>query len=650
MKILKSWLQKHIVETLPSDEQIEQALILKSSEVEGIEKIKVDSENGAVEDTVLDIKVLPDRAHYMLSHWGVAYDLCAVLNLNLKGNEVMLTEKGNDVKVKIETDLCNRYTATHISNIANNTSPTWLKNALEAIGSRSINGIVDATNFAMFDTGQPLHAFDADKVVGGITVRMANDGEEIQLLPERIMIDGKWEEKERILKLASSDMVIADDKGPLAIAGVKGGLRAVVTSETKNIILESASFNPVSVRRTSTKYNIRNDSSKRFENEISAHITTYGVSCFLRIIKEISPDCKIGLMSDVYKSLPEPWTISVNHRNIEAVLNFAITEKRVVEILEKLQCKVNVKDGEYDVTPPLFHLDLIIAEDIIDEIGRIEGLDKVQSILPNAKNNHKFSEGFLISEKIKDFFVKKGFSEIQTRSFTGKGDIEVAYPMASDKGFLRNSLQEGIVDSMNLAMSQAPLLGLDKIQIFEIGKTFPASGEELDLCFAISYIKKIKNKEQIIKTELESLFKELEAEIGMSLDSSVMAGCAYVKNLDKLNVKLNYKTIEKTDGSRIIFKRFSSEPFMVRDIALFVDGAESVENVQELINNSAKSVADKILVMGPDLFDQFEKDGKKSLAFRMIFQAFDRTLTDVEVNSFMEKVYGAVKGKGWQVR
>jgi phenylalanyl-tRNA synthetase beta chain len=650
MKILKSWLQKHIVETLPSDEEIEQALILKSSEVEAVEKIKVNGDSGVVEDTVFDIKVLPDRAHYMLSHWGIAYDLCAVLNLTLKNENLEMPEKGNDVKVKVETDLCNRYSATLITGIENKTSPIWLKNALEAIDARAISGIVDATNYVMFDTGQPLHAFDADKVVGGITVRMAKDGEGIQLLPERIMVEGKWEEKERILKLTSSDMVIADDKGPLAIAGVKGGLRAVVTAETKNIILESASFNPVSVRRTSTKYNIRNDSSKRFENEITAHTTGYGISCFLKLIKEISPKCKLGLMSDVYKKLPEPWTISVTHKNIEAVLNFSISEKRVVEILEKLLCKVIVKNGVYEVTPPFPRLDLIIAEDIIDEIGRIEGLDKVKSVLPEAKNNHEFSKGFLIAEKIKDFFMQKGFTEIQTRTFASKGDIEVAYPMASDKGFLRTSLQEGITSSIDLAISQAPLLGLDKIQIFEIGKAFPASGEELDLCFAISYVKKIKNKDQVMKTELENLLKDLETELGVKLESSVIANSVYVKNLDKLEIKLAYSSINSDKNSRVTFKPFSSEPFMVRDIALFVDGSVTAEAVQEIIKGSATAVAKELLVKGPDLFDQFEKEGKKSLAFRMIFQANDRTLTDTEVNGFMEKVYGAVKEKGWQVR
>ena len=361
MKILKSWLQKHIVETLPSDEQIEQALILKSSEVEGIEKIKLTFDNKVIDDTVFDIKVLPDRAHYMLSHRGVAYDLCAVLNLNLKQDEEILPIKGEHIKVNIETELCSRYTATSITNIANSSSPEWLKNALEAVGARSISGIVDATNYAMFDTGQPLHAFDADKVSGSLTVRMAKEGEEIQLLPERIFIEGKWEEKERFLKLNSSDMVIADKKGPLAIAGVKGGLRAIVDENTKNIILESACFNPVSIRRTSTKYNIRNDSSKRFENEITPYLTDWGVSCFIKIIKEISPKLEIGFITDVSNKLPEPFIVSLTHKKIESILNFTISEKRVLSILEKLDCVIGVSDGLYSVTPPFERLDLRIA-------------------------------------------------------------------------------------------------------------------------------------------------------------------------------------------------------------------------------------------------------------------------------------------------
>lgn len=643
MKILKSWLQKHIEEPLPSDEVIEQSLILKSSEVESIEKIKIETKDGIIDDTVFDIKVLPDRAHYMLSHRGIAYDLCAVLNLTLKKEEKIIIEKSDNVIVKIESDLCNRYTALSIKNINNSSSPEWLKNSLEAIGARSINPIVDATNYAMFDTGQPLHAFDADKVSGALNVRLAKDGEKIDTL------DG-GKNLGKLISLRSNHLVIADDEGPLVVAGVKGGKRAIVDQNTKNIILESANFNPVTVRKTSFEIGIRNDSSKRFENEISPYLTEKGISVFLKIIKSISPECVVDSMNDEYTKLPESWEINVTHKNIESILNFKIAEKRVIEILEKLQCKISVENEVYNITPPFERLDLIIPEDIIDEIGRIEGLDKVTSVLPKANNKHEFSKIFLLTEKIKDFFYKRGFNEIQTRTFSNKGDIEVAYPMASDKSFLRTNLKDNISGAMDIAIKNSPLLGLDKIQIFEVGKTFPKSGEQLDLCFSIQYIKKIKNKEQIIKTELEEIIKELEKELKIKADSKIISNIGYINKLDDINIDIDFSTIETENSSKTIFKPFSEEPFIVRDIALFVSNNVNAEDVRKLIESSLTYTAGDLLVKGPDLFDQFEKDDKKSLAFRMIFQAKDRTLTDIEINSIMDKLYEVVKEKGWQVR
>lgn len=634
MKILKSWLQDHIEEILPSDEIITEAFISKSSEVEGVEKVKL----GDSEDTVFDIKVLPDRAHYMLSYRGVAYDLCAILNLTIKNIDTVLPNVNNFVKVNLDSTLCNRYNAVSISNITNIASPLWLKNRLEAIGARSINVIVDSTNYSMFDTGQPLHAFDTDKVVGGITIRLANEGETMETL------DGK------IINLKKHHLVIADDQGPLALAGVKGGKRAEVTLSTKNIILESASFNPVSVRRTSFEVNIRNDSSKRFENEITSHLTEKGISKFIELIQKISPDLTVNGRTDSNSTLPQHWTIKLNHKNIESVLNLKITEERVTEILFKLDCRVVVNGDEYEVTPPLERLDLIIAEDIIDEIGRIEGLDKVVSILPQVKTNHSFNSEFILTERIKDYLVSKDFSEIQTRTFASKGDIEVAYPMASDKGFLRTSLVDNVLTSVNLAIRNSPLLGLDKIMIFEIGKTFPLSGEQTDLCIAIDYSKKIKNKDQVIKTELETILSELESSIGVKFNSNIMSNCIYISNLDKLDIKQDINSIKLDKGSRSQFIQFSREPFIVRDIALFVESNVNSDDVRDCIKSSVISVANSLLIKGPDMFDQFEKDGKKSLAFRMIFQATDRTLTDDEVNKFMENAYTSVKSKGWQVR
>ncbi len=653
MKILKSWLQDHIVDVLPSDEVITEALTMKSSEVEGVESVSIEGKT----DTVFDIKTLPDRSHYMLSHGGVAYDLCAIMGMRPKeqiSNIKYPISSGKKVSVKIETPNCNRYIAIPIDDIDNKAVvPSWLKARLEAIGARSISPIVDATNYAMYDTGQPLHAFDADKVVGGIVVRQANEGEAVELLPERVLVDSNWVEKERKITLTKEDMVIADDTGILAIAGVKGGQRAVVTENTKNIILESASFNPVAVRKTSTKYGIRNDSSKRFENEITAHLAEKGAGTFVDILANMSVGGKKGEVSDVYSKLPEKWSIKVSHQKIEKILNYSISEKEVKDILSRMGCEVSVDSGVYSVILPFERLDMVIEEDVIDEVGRVNGLDKIKSILPKVKVKQGFSAEFIISEKIKDFLDGLGFSEVQNRSFAKKGDLEVAHPMAKDKAFLRTSLQEGIKDSMDRAMLNAPILGLDKVQIFELGKVFDKSGERLQLAVVIDHAKKIKNKDVVIKNELEEIVKSLEDKVGsimknIKIDKNVLLADIAVDTGSEVGDDLS--GIEMRQASRNIFKQFSNEPFIVRDIALFVSSNTDMSTVEKTIQSSLDKVAGDLFVKGPDLFDQFEKEGKKSLAFRMIFQAMDRTLSDAEVNGFMDSLYSEVKKQGWEVR
>lgn len=655
MKVLKSWLQQHIVETLPSDEKITEAFTFKSSEVEGIEKVKV---NG-IDDTVFDLKVLPDRAHYMLSHRGIAYDLCAILGLSLKPEKITLPEKGEDIVFSIESDICKRNTATLIANIKNSNSPTWLKESLEAIGARSINAIVDATNYATFDTGQPLHAFDKDKVKGSLYIRYAKQGETIETL------DGKN------IVLKPHHLVIADEIGPLDIAGIKGGKRAEVTMDTKNIILEAANFDPVSIRKTSIEVGIRNDASKRFENEITPHLVEKGISLFLNILKKLSPDSEIGKINDKYRSLPKPWSIEVNHSDIENILNIKIDKKEIIGILNRLQCIVQNIDNSYIVTPPFERLDLTIKQDIIDEIGRIYGLDKIKSIVPHPKTKNEFSQQYLLNEKIKDFLYEKGFSEVMTRTFTSKGDIEVSYPVASDKGYLRTNLYDGISNSINLAVQNSPLLGLNEIKIYEIGKIFTKNGEKNSLVIAIKNIKKKQEKEkEKIKILRDELLKEINVNANILCSVDDTGGIISINGkeigytnkvegfmeidldllLENINYKLDLKSIIIKEGTRVQFKQFSVFPFITRDIALFVQSDTTTDSVLKDIEKNIKDSAGDILVKGPDLFDEFEKDGKRSLAFRMIFQSNERTLSDEEVNSYMEKLYTIVKSKGWQVR
>ena len=644
MKILKSWIQDHIVEKLPSDDIITSAFILKSSEVEGIEKTKDINGN---DDTIFDIKVLPDRAHYMLSHRGVAYDLATILGLTLKSSPLVesASNKTNSLDIKINSNLCRRYNATLVENISVSPSPQWLKYRLEAIEARSINSVVDATNYAMFDSGQPLHAFDADKVVGSITVRFANTGEKMTTL------DGK----EIIMK--DSYLVIADDEGILALAGIKGGKRAEVDMNTKRIILESANFDPVSVRRTSFAVAIRNDSSKRFENEITPHLVTRGSATFLNLLSDLKQDYKIVSNSDVYDSLPDKWSVEVSHKKIESILNFSIEQNKVIDILSKLGCEVTVNDGKYVATPPYERLDLVIGEDLIDEIGRVHGLDKVTSIVPSLSTKHTFAKDFIVTEKIKDILVSCGFNEIQTRSFSNKGEVEVAYPMAVDKAFLRTSLSFNLQESIDLAIKNAPLLGLDEIRIFEIGKVFKREGESLDLCIGMDFAKKVKNKEQIIKIELENVVAKIENALGLKLDGSIppKSNFYYAHNLDTLldsidEQKINADSIENISGSRKTFTPFSVFPFMVRDVAVFVPTSVDSDKVWQVIDSCISKSDARSLLVRHSLFDTFKKDDKISYAFRLIFQSMERTLTDDEINNVMNIVYSELKNSGWEVR
>jgi phenylalanyl-tRNA synthetase beta subunit len=258
-----------------------------------------------------------------------------------------------------------------------------------------------------------------------------------------------------------------------------------------------------------------------------------------------------------------------------------------------------------------------------------------------------------------------------TRTFTNKGDVEVSYPVASDKGYLRTSLYEGVQSSVNLAIKNAPLLQIDEVKVFEIGKIFTKQGEKNSLLVYIKNIKKKQEKEkEKIKVLRDELINELniKANILCSIDDTggiitvngVTVGFTnkvegvmeidldlLVKNINK---KLDLNSIEMKEGSRVKFKQFSVYPFITRDIALFVSKQDDTESVKSGIYSVIKKEAGEILVKGPELFDEFEKEGKRSLAFRMIFQSNERTLSDDEVNSYMTKLYDFVKTKGWEVR
>lgn len=650
MKVSVNWLGEYFKEKLPSADKLAHLFTFHAFEVEGVEKIG--------EDHVLDLKVLPDRAHYALSHRGIALEVAVIAGLSEKEKQVKKIESKENKNLTInikDSGLCRRYIGRRISGIKVKDSPDFLKNKLETIGQRSINSIIDATNFVMFDIGQPLHAFDADKVKGAITVRLANEGEKLELLPEKVVIaNGAISEKERNLTLKGGELIIADEEGPLALAGIKGGMRAVVTEKTENLILESANFDPVNIRKTSTFYNIRNDSSKRFENEISPELAMDAMLEISALIESMNPDAKFSEIIDEYPNQAEKWSITVTSEYVSKLLGIEVKAKRIEEILLKMKCNVSQRDNALVVEPPYWRLDLKIPQDIAEEVGRIIGYENITvAQLPKLDSKHKENKVFYWSEKIKDVLVGNGFSEIYSYVLTDKGYSEIINPLASDKNFVRANLSVGLKNALEFNQRNADLLGLDQVLIFEIGKIFTKEGEKLSLCFGVANIKgKSKTKEaetlsnvmgnlkQLLGTDIEKIGKNENNVFELVLDE-------IIENMPEINSF----DLAIPEGKNNIFKSISDYPFAVRDIAVFVPKQEDKTELETIINEEAGQLLARL-----DLFDVFEKtlpDGSKktSLAYRIVFQSYERTLGEQELNDVMKRITDrANSNPNWQVR
>jgi len=637
MKVSYHWLQKYFDKKLPSPEELVSLITFGFAEVEGIEKCG--------DDTVIDVKILPDRACYALSHRGVAGEIAALTGIPLKRQETPAFIESDTLPLSVtiaEKSLCTKFVGRRIENISVKASPEWLMVALKSIGQRSINNIVDVTNYVMFDIGRPLHAFDADKVEGDLVIRFATAGERITTLDNKD------------IALTESTLVIADNKGPLSIAGIKGGKRAEVDGRTKNIILEAANWNASHIRKTSTVIGVRTDASKRFENRLSSSLAEEGIDAATQLVTELasSPAMKIGKRVDLSFEVEAPRTISITATDVSRVLGVSIDEKEMEEILARLSIPFVAKGGDITITPPAERLDMEIPEDIAEEIGRILGYDKIKGTLPrNTTFTPTVNKIFYYTEKIKNILVGQGFSEVYLYTLVAKGDIETEHPLADDKAFLRKNLTDGMMSALVRNHSNAALLGLDHVAMFEIGKVFKSEGEFLSLSIAVAQVKKIKGQKpaDIVGAAFALVAKELAMTLSpvMTMLGNDAVGEVLLDDVIKnLPQHESYSDLNFTKALDIKYKRFSAYPFIVRDIALFVPSETKPEEVIEVI----KKEGTDLMIKGPTLFDDFTKEGKRSLAFRMIFQSMERTLSDEEVNVIMRKIYIAVKAKGWEVR
>jgi phenylalanyl-tRNA synthetase beta chain len=601
MKVSRQWLSTFFDGTLPDAAAVADALTFHAFEIDGIEK-----KDG---DDVLDVKVTPNRGHDCLSHRGIAKELSAILKLPFAHDPFAaapdLSKKTDEVTVSLQSDLCKRYIAGYVKGVKVGPSPEWLKKLLETVGQRSINNVVDATNFVMFNTGQPLHAFDAKKLGSlELGVRLAKNGEVMVALDKKEY------------KLDSSMLVITAGNKAVGIAGVKGGMPAAIDESTTDIVIESANFDGASARKTAAALKLRTDASARFEQVLSPALAAYGMGAAVELIQKIAGGEVQGFV-DVYPEPQEPRYASVTVEKVNQVLGTALTGAEVADVFARLGLPYKEEAGVFEVSVPFERLDLVIPEDLVEEVGRITGYDKVPATpLPSFDKKSEINPNFYAAEKTREELVAQGYSEVFTSVFAEKGERAVANKIGGDRPYLRSSLLPGLQDALLRNVANKDFLGLKTVKIFEIGTVWK-DGKEI----------------MMIGT----------AE-GEKMENTIASQRWHINEgpLKPLDVA-KYDDLPLSTTGR--FAPFSKYPYIVRDIAVWVpNGTEHVE-VLGKIKQEAGELAQKV-----SLFDRFEKAGKVSLAFRIVFQSFDRTLTEKEVNEIMDKISAALKAQGFEIR
>ncbi len=612
MLISYNWLQNYFEEKLPKPEIISEGIIFHSFEVE--EMYEKDG------DTIFDVKILPDRAHDCLSHWGVAKEIAAIFNIKIKDKKYKVFEsKKTELDIRVEDSKCLRYMGRIINNVKVGESPEWLREYLKIIGQKSINNVVDIANFVMYDLGQPIHSFDLDKLDSKkIIIRNAKEGEKIRTL----------DKKE--INLDDSILVIADERDPLAIAGIKGGTKAEVDNSTKNIVVEVANFNGVTTRKTSRKIGILTDASKRYDNELSPKLTELAMNAITDLICEIGGGEPEEIV-DIYPEKVEQKIVSVSASYINKRLGSDFSNKEIESVWQKLNFSYVSNRDNFEIKVPFLRADITGPHDLVEEVVRIIGYERIEAKLPEIKQPQKVNETFSRILLARNKLLEDGYSEVMTYVFRDKGELEVL-ASASDKNFLRTNISDGLKESIKLNQLNLPLIGVEGVKVFEIGTIFTKKGEQMNVAFGDKKNIKEMTLDEFVTLNFGEIFdksEDLATLISQSLGDSV------------------------TRVGDQVFKPWSIYPFISRDIAVWVPEGTQPEKLIEIY----KSFGTELLIREPKLFDSFTKpasqtgeEGKTSYAFRLVFQSYDRTLVDEEINQIMSNITDKIVSLGWQVR
>ncbi len=634
MKFSYNWLQKFFTESLPSPEDLAEKITFHSSEIEEIISL--------TNDSVLDVKVLPDKSAWLMSHRGLAKDISVMLDIKMKDDpfyKKFEAVKSDEISISLNSSACSYYAAALVKGVQIKPSPDWLREAIEAIGQRSINNIVDATNYVMFELGQPLHAFDANKlkVVDGkycLGVRQANPEEKI------VVLTGET------FELSQQDTIIIDanDDQPIGIAGIKGGRHAAIDENTTDILIESANFNRVAVRNTAKRIKLQTDASKRFENGIAVPVAPIALNRVVEVILEIAGSDYLGQVSSGNANVMRH-SVSTSLAKINSVLGLNLTKEDVSSIINRFGFSYEWEGEMITVVPTFERDDLVIAEDLIEEIGRMHGLEHIVSIAPKEQVVSEFNKRHYYAEKIRQSLVGLGFSEIYTSSFRSKDIVKLENALASDKEYLRSTLIDNIKEAVDRNIPHRDLLGLSAIKLFEIGTVFNEDYEEFRVALAVQTgtVYKAKTDKPLLEEALGDIANVLELSPEFLYEMDGVVEFSLDSLLSKLPNPDSYDPVKEILPMK--YQAFSVYPAMSRDIAMWVEQGINVDEIIATIKGAGGPLLYRITQ-----FDEFTKDSKTSYAFRIVFQSFEKTLTDEEVQIFMDNIYKSVANKGWEVR
>ena len=632
------------------------------------------------EDTIFEIGLTPNRMDAM-SHLGVAKDVCAYLSYHDNAPaQVKIPYRNNfttghapaEITVRIENEeACKRYSGITIKGITVKESPVWLQQKLKSIGLKPISNIVDITNFILHESGQPLHAFDADQIIGKkVIVRNATEGELFKTL----------DEKDR--KLSASDLMICHESGPMCIAGVYGGLQSGVSSQTKNIFLESAWFNPVNIRKTSLKHDLRTDAATRFEKGTDISATVDVLKRAALLIMEIAGGEIAGDIIDLYPQPIEKTTVELTYAYLEKLSGKPYKKEAVKNILQNLGFGL-IKENEHDIqlSVPYSKPDISLPADIVEEVMRIDGLDNIPipatiSLSPSVEHDKR---KYALKEKTASYLVGLGFYEIFTNSISNSAFYEPEVLQSSVK--MINNLSADL-DMMRPQMIQSGLQVIahnlnrknNQLRFFEFGKTYSVEAEKKYaetnhlVCYVCGnleaanwkitpqkadfyYLKGvIENILQLIgiknarfdavtthELQVGSIIKTGNTTIGLFGEVSEKLLKQFDIKTPVLFADLDWDLVLAQKMNPIQYREIPRFPAVNRDLAVVVDKNVSYSQIEQI------ALSGKIAQLtSVQLFDVFESEklgaGKKSMAVSFTFLDENKTLTDVEIDSFMQQI------------